>query len=99
VVGGDGDSVGSVGWFGAGRASRSRSGGRAIFIVVTHVGFGETRRIYGLGRDANFFTDRLCWVTGRVDGLFSEVGLFSDWLADRGRVNSGTADTNLLTEL
>jgi len=96
VVGWDGDSVGSVGWFGAGRAS-SRSGGWAIFIVVTHVGFGETRRIYGLGRDANFFTDRLCWVTGRVDGLFSETDLFSDWLADGGRVNSGTANTNLLT--
>lgn len=43
-------------------------------------------------RDADFL------VSGRVKGLFSEVNLFSDWLAERWRVNSGTSDTNLFTE-
>lgn len=95
VVSGDGDGVGGVGWFGGGRASRSLGAwASAIFIIVTHLAFGETRRIYGLGRDANFFTDRLCWVTRSVDGLFSEADLFSDCVAGGGRVNSGTANTN-----
>jgi hypothetical protein len=67
-----------------------------IFIIVTHLGFGDSRTVYGFLRDARFFTNTFGLVAAWFDGLFREVNLFSDWLAEAWWwINSRAGDTNL----
>jgi len=98
VVAWDGDGVGSIGRLGGGGRGTRTFGATwaSIFIVVTHLGLGGkgTGRIYGLLRDADFFTDRLAWVTSSFDGLFSEANLFSYWLTEGRWINGLACDTN-----
>jgi hypothetical protein len=92
VVAWNGDSVWGIGWLGGG--TRTLGAWTSIFIIVTHLCFRETGRIYGLLRDADFFTNGVCWVTRSVGSLFSEVNSFSDRLVDGRRVNGLAGDTN-----